>query len=129
MTDDIYPYPTDPQYHEYAWVLFNAAGTAHNIDTCSAIATHIFDHLGCGPPGTTHPPKVKYDALGGSGGPWEPGEWIDVDDDRAVIIATAPDKNITDMTDTERAELRAALDAADTAAHTTKTSDDETREG
>lgn len=112
---DTYPYDIDPEYHHLAWTVFNAAGTRHDIETCHGIVTHIFDDLGCGPPGTAHPPRVKYDALGSSGGPWEPGAWIPAEDQRAQVTATAPDKDVTAMTPEERAELKAALEAADAA--------------
>lgn len=59
---------------------------------------------------------MKYDALGGSGAPWEQGMWIPADENRMQVVATAPDKDVTAMSDAERAELRAALDAADDAA-------------
>ena len=68
---------------------------------------------------------IKYDALGGSGAPWEPGMWIPVEDDRMQVIATAPDKDITAMSQAERAELRAALDAADDAERANATGQEE----
>lgn len=108
---DPYPYETDPTRHEYAWALFNAAGIRHDIDACDALAKHLFDDLGCGPPGTTHEPRVKYDSLGGSGAPWELGSWIPVDEDRVTVTATAPVVDVTAMTDEEAAEWQAALDA------------------
>lgn len=113
--NDPYPYETDPESHPFAWVFFYIAGIATTLDVANAMAKHVFDDLGCAPPGTEHEPNIKYDALGGSGAPWEPGMWIPVEDDRMQVIATAPDKDITAMSQAERAELRAALDAADDA--------------
>ena len=131
MHDDIYPYAVDPDYHPLTNAIFKAGGTQHDIDTCHAIAKHIFDDLGCGAPGTAHEPKVKYDALGSSGAPWEPGVWIPVEEARASVVATAPDKDITAMTPEERAELKAALEAAEAAerAGATNRQIDESKEG
>lgn len=128
---DTYPYAIDDDYHPLSWTIFKAGGTQHDIDTCHNIATHLFDDLGCGPPGTAHEPRVKYDALGSSGAPWEPGVWIPVEDERAAVVATAPDKDITAMTAEERAELKAALEAAEAAeqAGATKRHSDERKEG
>ena len=70
-----YPYATDPEAHPLAWVFFYIAGIATTLDVANAMAKHVFDDLGCAPPGTEHTPVIKYDALGGSGAPWEPGMW------------------------------------------------------
>lgn len=108
---DPYPYENDPTRHEYTWAIINAAGIRHDLDACEALARHLFDDLGCGPPGTTHEPRVKYDALGGSGAPWELGSWIPADADRMTVTATAPAVDVTDMSDAEVAEWQAAIDA------------------
>lgn len=113
--EDVYPYHIDPARHRLAWVIFNAAGVRHDLETCEAIAKHIFDDLKCGPPGSAGDPTVKYDALGGSGAPWEPGRWIPMSEGRLQVVATAPPKDVTAMSWEERAELRAALEAAEDA--------------
>lgn len=109
--DDVYPYERDPDSHEYAWVFFNAAGVRHDLETCNALARFVFDELGCGAPGSSGPPRLKYDAVGGSGAPWEPGRWIPVDHDRMVVTATAPAVDVTAMSEAEVAEWQAAIDA------------------
>ena len=108
---EIYPYEKAPDRHELAWVFFNAGGIAPDLDTAERLAQHVFDDLGCGEPGTAHEPRVLYDALGGSGGPWEPGAWPSVEDGRTLVVATAPPVDVTRMSDEQAAELQAALDA------------------
>lgn len=108
---ETYPYDIPDDKHPLSWVFFNAGGIAPDLDTCEALAKHVFDDLGCGAPGTTHEPVVLYDALGGSGGPWEPGAWPSVEDGRMLIVASAPSVNVTSMSDEQAAELQAALDA------------------
>ena len=113
--EEIYPYPKDPHEHPHAYTLYNIPGIGLAFDACNTVAKHLFDDLGCGPPGTTHPPTIHYDALGTSGGPWQPGAWIPIDQPRQPVTLTAPAKNITDMPPEERAELKAALEAAELA--------------
>lgn len=115
MTDEVYPYPKDPHQHEHAYIFFNAAGLGLNFDDSNTLAGHVFDELGCGPPGTMHEPKIKYDALGSDGGPWKPGEWIRMEQDRRQVGVTAPAVPIDAMTPEQRAELKAALLAAEVA--------------
>ncbi|HCD3016523.1 TPA: hypothetical protein NJV68_002435 [Corynebacterium striatum] len=110
--DDIYPYDKDPDRHPLSWVFFNA-GFALTLDAAEKMAKHVFEDLGCGGPGSAHPPVVKYDAVGSSGAPWEPGVWIPFDEPRMSFVATAPDKDITAMSAEERAELREALAVAE----------------
>ena len=108
---EIYPYKCDPDRHPLSWVFFHAGGISPDLDTAEALAKHVFDDLGCGPPGTAHEPRVLYDALGGSGGPWEPGAWPSVEEGRMLVVATAPPVDVTRMSDEQAAELQAALDA------------------
>lgn len=114
---DIYPYPIDEQYHPRAWMLFNAPDMPRfDVKTAASVMKHLEDTLQVDlTPGALGPPKGKYDALGSDGAPHDNGRWIGADEDRAPVVATAADKNVTDMSAAERAELRAALDAADTA--------------
>ncbi|EEI16247.1 phage gene 29 protein family protein [Corynebacterium lipophiloflavum] len=117
---DTYPYNTDPDRHRLAWVFFNVpTSPAMDLDAAEALAQHVFDNLGCTAPGTAHDPLVKYDALGGSGAPWEPGRWIKADEDRAPVQATAPVVDVTAMDAAERAaylaEVQAAVSAAEDA--------------
>ena len=113
--DNLYPYPHDPNYHPLAWIFFNAGHIPFSIEQAHALAQHTFDNLGCGAPGTAAGPAIKYDAVGGSGAPWEQGKWIPLDEPRAEVSVTAPSTSLSEMTAQERAELRAALDAADIA--------------
>lgn len=108
---ETYPYDIPEDKHPLAWVFFNAGGISPDLDTAEALAKHVFDDLGCGAPGTAHEPRVLYDALGGSGGPWEPGAWPTVEEGRMLVVATAPPRDVTAMSDAEAAELQAALDA------------------
>lgn len=112
---DVYPYVTSADRHPYSWVFFNAGGISVDIETAEALAKHVFDDLGCGKPGSASDPVVKYDALGGSGGPWEPGAWIPMDEPRMSVSISAPHIDIGRMSEAERANLRAMLDAADAA--------------
>lgn len=113
---DIYPYEIDDQYHPASYLLFNAPDLPRTSVEVASNTMKWLEAQGVDlTPGKTHAPKWKYDALGGSGAPWENGIWIAIDEDRAPVVATAADKNITDMTPEERAELRAALEAAETA--------------
>ena len=126
----IYPYPKDENEHPYAFVFFHAAGAGLDFDGCNAMARHVFDDLGCAPPGSAHPPKIHHDALGTDGGPWKEGAWQDVEKPRIVVVATAPKKDVTAMTPEERAERRAALDAAEVAEQAlTNRHSDKTGEG
>lgn len=56
-------------------------------------------------------PSVKWDALGGVGGPNTPGEWIPVEADRAVITPdlSAHPASLEDMTDEQKAQALADL--------------------
>lgn len=120
MTDyeqQCFPYEVFPDDGNVrSWLFFNVPGTARfGIEMASALADHL-ESLGVDlTPGRVKPPEKKYDAVGSSGGPWETGMWIDWDDERAPVTATAPDKDVTAMDAAERAELRAALDAAEDA--------------
>lgn len=126
-THSIYPYAVDPDRHPLAWVFFNVAGTAKfDLDTADTLAKHVFGDLACGGPGTAGEPQIIYDALGSSGGPWELGAWIKADEPRRKVRTTAPDKDVTAMTEEERAELRAALEAAEDAARAGAINSDET---
>lgn len=116
MHNETWPYPIDVNYHPLAWVFFNAGNIPFDIIQADALARHVFDNLQCGAPGSAGDPLVKYDALGGTGAPWENGEWIAVDQPRAMVVATAPSVDLGSMDAQSRAELRAALDAADIAA-------------
>lgn len=107
----IYPYEKDDSHHEYAWVFFHAPGFAPNIEIADELAKHIFDDLGCAPPGSRHQPRVKYDALGSAGAPWQPGAWIPLDEPRMDVTATIPDKPVAEMSEEEKAEALAALQA------------------
>lgn len=128
--EDTFPYPVDDkEAHPLAWVFFYAAGLSMSMDAASDMARHVFDDLGCGAPGTDHEPTIKYDGLGGSGAPWEPGMWIPVDEERMTVTATAPDVEVTAMTDAERAELRAALDAAEDVARVRKAEENRVFDG
>lgn len=110
--NEIYPYDIPMGYHPLAWVFFHAAGMSMDLDTAQVMAKHVFDDLGCGEPGTSHNPSIKYDALGSGGGPWEPGVWIPAGEGRMQVVATAPPVDVTAMSVEQRAELQAALDAA-----------------
>lgn len=114
--EDIYPYQVADNHHPLSWVFFNAGGLSLDLETAEALARHVFDALGCGKPGSAAVPSIKYDALGGSGGPWEPGVWIPVKDARMGVSVTVPHVDVGAMSEAERAELRAVLDAADDAA-------------
>lgn len=128
--DEIYPYPKDPHEHPLAHTLFNITGIGLSFDACNTVAKHLFDELGCGPPGTTHPPRIKYDALGSSGGPWQPGAWIPMDEPRQAVVVTAPAKDVSKMTPEELAELKAAIQARELAEQAgTLHQGDETSEG
>ena len=111
--DDIYPYPVADDSHPLAWVFFNAAGFRFDLESCEKLAAHVFDSLKCGAPGSDGAPLIKYDGLGGMGGPWEAGAWIPADQGRASVRVTAPSVDIGAMTVEEREELRAALEAVD----------------
>lgn len=113
--EEIYPYSKDPHEHEHAHLFYNVPGLGLGFDAANIAATHIFDHLGCGAPGTTHEPAIKYDALGTGGGPWQPGEWIPIEQPRKQVVATAPDIKVSDMTAEQLAELKAAIAAVETA--------------
>lgn len=128
---DIYPYPIDDEeYHPRSWMLFNVSGTPRmSAEVASNIMTHLEENLQVDlSPGALGDPKVKYDALGSSGAPWEHGQWIPSDEDRARVTTTAADKDVTAMSAEERAELQAALQAAEIADRAGSSSD-ETREG
>lgn len=117
---EVYPYEKDPTRHRFAWLFFNMPGVAKNdLDSADRMARHVFDDLGCGAPGTTHPPRLKYDAIGGSGGPWEDGRWIKAEDQRQAYTATVPVVDVTAMTPDERAaylaEVAAMVKAAEDA--------------
>lgn len=113
----VYPYERHPEdAHPMAWLFFNVPDTPRfQLEVADKMVRHL-EALGVDlTVGKTRTPEKKYDAVGSSGGPWESGMWIDWDEDRAPVVATAADKNITSMTEAERAELRAALDAAEDA--------------
>lgn len=130
---EIYPYPIDEsdEYHPRAWMLFNAPGTPRpSVEVASNILRHLEDSLAVDlTPGAVGPPKLKYDALGSAGEPWEHGLWIPADEARAPVTATAVDKDVTAMTAEERAELQAALDAAEIAVRASAVHNEEAREG
>lgn len=132
---DVYPYETDPDRHEFAWIFFNVPDMAKaDLDTADRMARWVFDEMGCAPPGTVHAPTKKYDACGSSGAPWEPGEWIDADDDRKTVSVTVPELDVGSLTRDEReaylAEVAAMVRAADDAERAdTKRQRDETTEG
>lgn len=112
---DPYPYEKDPTRDPDAWVFFNVPGVARlDLDSAETLIKHC-KALGMGAPGTVHEPELIYDALGSSGGPWEPGTWTKPEDGRMHVVVTAPDRDVTAMTPEQRAELRAALDAAEDA--------------
>lgn len=111
VRDEIYPYKTDPKHHPLAMLFFNSAVKV-DLEVADALAKHVFDQLGCSPPRN---PAVKYDALGSSGAPWEPGAWIDGDADRMTVHVTVSEKPVVEMDAAERAKLRHELDAAEVA--------------
>lgn len=111
VRDEIYPYQSDPKHHPLAMLFFNSAVKV-DLEVADALATHVFDRLGCSPPRN---PSVKYDALGSSGAPWEPGVWVDADSDRMTVNVTVSEKPVTEMDAAERAKLRHELDAAEDA--------------
>ncbi|MGN0095034.1 MAG: hypothetical protein ACI38U_03120 [Corynebacterium sp.] len=128
---EIYPYPIDDsEYHPRSWMVFNAPGTPRpSAEVASNIMRHL-EKLGVDlTPGVIHASELQYDALGSAGAPWEHGIWIPADESRAPVTATAVDKEVTAMTPEERAELQAALDAAEIAASAGALHNDETREG
>lgn len=109
--NEVYPYEMDDSYDEWSFSFFNIPGApSFGIEVADVIAKHVRS-LGFGGPGTAHPSLIKYDALGTSGGPWEPGRWIKMDEDRMFVQATVPDKDISDYTDEDIAEAEAALRA------------------
>jgi len=107
----IYPYRREPGHHPLAPLFFNSVVKA-DLEVADALAKHIFDRLGCSPPRN---PSVKYDALGSSGAPWEPGAWIDATAERMAVHVTVSEKPVADMDAAERAQLRRELEAADAA--------------
>lgn len=109
--EDLYPYQRDPQHHPLAMLFFNSPVKA-DLEVCDALAKHVFDRLDCSPPRN---PEVKYDALGSSGAPWEPGAWIKDTDDRMTVHVTVSEKPVAEMDAAERAKLRHELDAAEDA--------------
>lgn len=112
---DVYPYEKDPDRHPNSYVFFNVPGVARfDLDSAETLAKHC-EALGMGPPESAKESELIYDALGSSGAPWEPGRWNKPEDGRMKVTTTAPNKNITAMTPEERAELKAALQAADDA--------------
>lgn len=111
VVDDIYPYGREENHHPLACLFFGGP-VRNDIEVAEAWAKHIFDNLGCSPP---RDPKVKYDARGGTGAPWEDGVWIPVEDERMGVHVTVSEKPVADMDAAERAKLRFELDAADAA--------------
>lgn len=107
--DHIYPYDKASDRHPLAWVFFHAAGLQLDIDVADALAKHVFDKLGCAGPGTASEPVIKYDALGSTGAPYEPGAWIDRSKDRLQVATTMPEKSVTQMDDEEFVEAQHAL--------------------
>lgn len=108
MSDDIYPYEVDEERHPWSFVFFNVNGAARfDLDTAETLAKHIealgFDRV--------NESTIKYDAFGTSGGPWEIGGWIKVEDERMQVSVNIPPKDITDYSDEEIAEAEAALSA------------------
>lgn len=99
--DHIYPYDKSPDKHPLAWMFFHAAGLQLDIDVADALAKHVFDKLGCAGPGTASEPAIKYDALGSTGAPYEPGAWIAREKDRLQVTTTMPEKSVTRMDDAE----------------------------
>lgn len=112
ILDELYPYPRDPRFHRLAYLFFNMPHLSVDADGAHAMATWVFDRLGCGGPGTGGEPSVKYDALGGSGAPHEHGVWIKVTDDRMTVEVTTPEVVLTDMTEAKLAEVIANAQAA-----------------
>ena len=112
MPDDLtllYPYDKDAERHPLAWVFFHAAGLQADLDVCDALAKHVFDKLGCSGPGSASEPTVKYDALGTSGAPYEPGAWIAREKPRLQVATTMPEKSVTHMDDEEFVEAQHAI--------------------
>lgn len=113
VLDEMYPYPRHPEFHPLAFLFFNMPMLSVDADGAHALATWVFERLGCDGPGTVAPPSVKYDALGGSGAPHEYGVWIPSDAERVAVEVTTPDKELTEMDEAEITEFitnaRAAL--------------------
>lgn len=107
VRERIYPYQVDPEHHPLAMLFFNAPVKA-DLEVADALARHVFDRLDCSPPRN---PVVKYDALGSSGAPWEPGAWIDADAERMTVEVTVQDKPVSEMDDDELATLERDLNA------------------
>ena len=112
VLDELYPYPRHPSFHPLAFVFFNMPHLAMDADGAHAMATWVFDRLGCAGPGTAAAPTVKYDALGGSGAPHEHGVWIKATEERMTVEVTTPEVVLTDMDESALAEVIANAQAA-----------------
>lgn len=115
--DAIYPYPVDADSHPLAWIFFNVPGAPRfDIDVANTLARHLETGLGIDlTPDVTHPASIKYDALGGTGAPWENGIWIPREESRMTYTTSAAPVDVTAMDSAQRAELRQALELADIA--------------
>lgn len=107
VREGIYPYEAHPEHHPLAMLFFNSPVKA-DMEVADALAKHVFDRLDCSPPRS---PSVKYDALGTSGAPWEPGAWIEAGKDRMSVEVTVQDKPVAEMDDVELAALERDLNA------------------
>lgn len=107
VRDEIYPYQVHPDHHPLAMLFFNSPVKV-DLDVADALAKHVFDQLDCSAPRN---PQIKYDALGASGAPWEPGAWIGADKDRMTVEVTVQDKPVEEMDDDELAALERDLNA------------------
>ena len=112
VIDELFPYPRDPSFHPLAFLFFNMPHLKVDADGAHAMAVWVFDRLGCGGPGTAATPTVKYDALGGSGAPYEHAVWIKADEDRMAVEVTTPEVVLTDMDEADLAEVIANAQAA-----------------
>lgn len=109
---EIYPYPRDPKFHPLSFLFFNMPFLVADMDTCHNLATWMFGKLGCAGPGAGHAPLVKYDAVGGSGAPWEHAVWIPADDERVQVQVTTPETDLTQMSEEQLAEVLVNAQAA-----------------
>lgn len=108
---ELYPYERSREHHPLACLFFNGPVKV-DVEVADQLAKHVFERLDCSPP---REPDVKYDALGGSGAPWESGAWIKADKERVAVEVTVQEKPVSEMDDAELAALRRDLNAADDA--------------
>lgn len=115
---DPYPYDIDTSggNDPMAWMFFNVPNAPRNdLETANSYCAQL-RALGVDlTPGATHEPRIIYDALGGTGAPWENGIWQPADRPRIKFTTTAPSVDVTAMDEAQRAELRLALEMADVA--------------